>query len=123
MGKKLHFGILLETTVPDREKNLLGGEDPVQIWLAPGKSYMVRYTLDVCAALPVVGSILPRQSPYGVFADAMSLRFSVDGGRQTLHHAAVLLPREKSWLPRGTVPGVGHSQKGRECWGPFTEGD
>lgn len=68
------------------------GKTPAQIWLAPGRSYAVQYTLNVCAALPAVGNIFLRQSPYEVFTDAMPLRFSVEGGRQTLHYAAVLHP-------------------------------
>ena len=69
------------------------GPAPAQLQLAPGKSYLVQYTLNVCAASPAEGSILLRQTPCGVFTDTLPLRFSVGPRHQTLQHVCVLHPR------------------------------
>ena len=70
---------------------------PGQIQLNPGKSYVVQYTLNVCAISPAegTGSIFLRQSPCGAFADTPPLCLTL--GRlahrlQTLHHVSVLHP-------------------------------
>lgn len=68
---------------------------PAQIQLAPGKSYTVLYTLNVCATSPTVGKILIRQSPCGAFTDVLPLHFSIDHParcQKTLHYASVLHP-------------------------------
>ena len=73
------------------------GCTPGQIQLNPGKSYVVQYTLNVCAISPAegTGSIFLRQSPCGAFADTPPLCLTL--GRlahrlQTLHHVSVLHP-------------------------------
>ena len=74
---------------------------PAQIQLNPGKTYVVQYTLNVCAASAAegTGAILLRQSPCGVFADVPPLCFSLERlahGPQTLQHVSVLHPRTGS---------------------------
>ena len=73
------------------------GCSPEQIQLKPGKSYVVQYTLTVCAISPAEGTvrILLSQSPCGVFADTPPLCLPLQRlthGRQTLHHVSVLRP-------------------------------
>lgn len=68
---------------------------PARVCLNPEKSYMVRYTLNVCAALPAegTGTVLLRQSPCGAFTDALPLYVSMADlacGPRTLQYAAVL---------------------------------
>lgn len=70
---------------------------PRQIRLAPGKTYVVQYTLNVCAMSPAGGTgiILLRQSPCGAFADTQPLCVPLERlshGPRTLHHIAVLHP-------------------------------
>ena len=70
---------------------------PGQIQLSPGKTYVVQYTLNVCAMSPAggTGTILLRQSPCGAFADTKPLCFLLERlshGPRTLHHVAVLHP-------------------------------
>ena len=65
---------------------------PAQIQLAPGKTYAVQYTLNVCATPPAEGAVLFRQPPCGAFTDPLPLRFSVGCAQQTLHYASVLYP-------------------------------
>ena len=77
------------------------GRAPAQIQLNPGKTYVVQYTLNVCAVSPAegTGTIFLRQSPCGAFTDAPPLRFSLDcpaHGPQTLQHVSVLHPRTSS---------------------------
>ena len=73
------------------------GHAPEQIFLNPGKTYVVQYTLNVCAMSPAdgTGSILLRQSPCGAFADTQPLCLALGcltHGPQTLHHVSVLHP-------------------------------
>ncbi len=68
------------------------GRAPGQIQIDPGRSYAVQYTLNVCALSPSEGTIQLKQSPGGVFTDTLSLRFSVEGSRKTLHYSAVIHP-------------------------------
>ena len=77
------------------------GRDPAQIQLNPGKTYVVQYTLHLCAISPSAGtgSILLKQSPCGAFTDAPPLCLSLEGlthGPQTLQHVSVLYPRTNS---------------------------
>lgn len=74
---------------------------PAQIHLNPGRTYVVQYTLNVCATSTAegTGTIILRQSPCGAFADASPLCFSLDHmthGPQTLQHISVLHPRTNS---------------------------
>lgn len=69
-----------------------------QIQLDPRKTYVVQYTLNACAALPAEGNgtIFLRQSPCGVFTDALPLHVSLKElthGTQTLQSLCVLHPR------------------------------
>ena len=69
-----------------------------QIRLNPKKTYLVQYTLNVCAMSPEeeTASILLRQSPCGVFTETLPLHVSTEhpaDGPQTLQYAAVLHPR------------------------------
>lgn len=69
-----------------------------QIRLDPKKSYMVRYTLNICAMSPEeeTGTILLKQSPCGAFTEALPLHVTMEHpakGPQTLQYAAVLHPR------------------------------
>ena len=73
------------------------GRAPGQIQLNPGKSYVVQYTLNVCAISPAEGTgrILLSQSPCGAFADTPPLCLPLQRltrGPQTLHHVSVLHP-------------------------------
>ena len=73
------------------------GHVPTRVQLNPGKSYVVQYTLNVCAVYPAegTGTICLRQSPCGAFTDTPPLRFSMERlshGPQALHHIAVLHP-------------------------------
>ena len=52
---------------------------PAQLQLSPGKTYVVQYTLNLCAAPPAEGAILLGQSPCGVFRESPPLRFSGTG--------------------------------------------
>ena len=90
--------------LPWRQRSCTGkavcwdGRTPAQIQLNPGSAYMVQYTLNVCTASPArgTGRILLRQSPCGVFTDALPVCFSMEHmacGLQTLQGAAVLHPR------------------------------
>ena len=77
------------------------GRAPSQIQLNPGKTYVVQYTLNVCAVCPAedTGTIFLRQSPCGAFTDAPPLCFSLDcpaHGTRTLQHVSVLHPRTSS---------------------------
>ena len=56
------------------------GCTPGQIQLNPGKSYVVQYTLNVCAISPAegTGSIFLRQSPCGAFADTPPLCLTLE---------------------------------------------
>ena len=68
-----------------------------RITLSPGKTYAVQYTLNVRAAAPAggTGAISLKQSPCGMFTDALPLCFSMEDllcGPQTLHMASVLHP-------------------------------
>ena len=70
---------------------------PSEIYLSPGKTYAVQCTLNVRAAAPAGGSgtILLKQSPCGMFTDALPLCFSMGDlthGPQTLHMASLLHP-------------------------------
>ena len=70
---------------------------PEQIQLNPGKSYLVQYTMNVCAASPAEGTIrfLLNQSPCGAFADTPPLCLPSQcqtPGPQPLHHVSVLHP-------------------------------
>lgn len=70
---------------------------PGQIQLSPGKTYVVQYTLNVCAMSPAegTGTIFLRQSPCGAFADTQPLCLSLEHlahGPQTLQHVCVLHP-------------------------------
>lgn len=65
---------------------------PAQIQLNPGKTYVVQYTLNVCAPSSAEGEILLRQSPRGAFTEPMPLRFSAGSSQQTLHYVSVLHP-------------------------------
>ena len=70
---------------------------PWQIRLSPGKSYLVRYTLNVRAGDTAedAGTILLRISPRGAFTEALPLRFSMERmahGPQALRYVAVLRP-------------------------------
>ena len=70
---------------------------PGQIQLEPGKSYLVQYTLRICAISPTEGSgrILLGQSPCGAFADTPPLCLPLrrlTHGPQTLRHVSVLHP-------------------------------
>ena len=69
-----------------------------QIRLNPKKTYLVQYTLNVCAMSPEeeTASILLRQSPCGVFTETLPLHVSTEhpaNGPQTLQYTAVLHPR------------------------------
>ena len=71
---------------------------PTQIRLNLKKTYMVQYTLNVCAMHPAeeAGTILLKQTPCGAFTETLPLRFSIErdqGCSQTLRYAAVLHPR------------------------------
>lgn len=90
--------------LPWRQQSRLGSDirwderTPTQIQLNPGKAYAVQYTLNVCAMSPeeAAGAILLKQSPCGVFTDALPLCFSTEPparGVQTLRYAAMLHPR------------------------------
>ena len=73
------------------------GHTPGRIQLNPGKTYVVQYTLKVCAISPAEGTgrILLSQSPCGAFADTPPLRLPLQRlthGPQTLHHVSVLHP-------------------------------
>ena len=73
------------------------GRAPGQVQLNPGKSYVVQYTLNVCAISPAEGTgrILLSQSPCGAFADTPPLCLPLQRlthGPQTLHHVSVLHP-------------------------------
>ena len=81
---------------------------PGQIHLNPGKSYVVQYTLNVCAISPAegTGSIFLRQSPCGAFADTPPLCLTLGRlahGPQTLHHVSVLHPRTNSGVDLSLV--------------------
>ncbi len=65
---------------------------PAQLQLSPGKTYVVQYTLNLCAAPPAEGAILLGQSPCGVFRESPPLRFSMRQPRLTLRQVAVLSP-------------------------------
>ena len=70
---------------------------PAQIYLSPGRAYMVQYTLNVRAAAPAdgTGTIFLKQSPCGIFTDALPLRFSMEHlarGPRSLHMVSVLHP-------------------------------
>ncbi len=72
-----------------------------QIRLAPRKTYMIHYTLNVCAAPTAEGSgaILLKQSPRNTFTNTPPLRFSVDHlahGTQTLCGFTLLYPYVRS---------------------------
>ena len=74
------------------------GRAPGQVQLNPGKSYVVQYTLNVCAlsSSEETGAIFLKQSPCGMFTDTPPLQFSMEHlihGSQPLHHIAVLHPR------------------------------
>ena len=66
------------------------GRAPGQVQLNPGKSYVVQYTLNVCAISPAEGTgrILLSQSPCGAFADTPPLCLPL----QRLTHVSVLHP-------------------------------
>ena len=71
---------------------------PAQIYLTPGKTYKVQYTLNVRAAAPAegAGTILLKQSHCGMFTDALPLCFSMEDltdRPQSLHMLSVLHPR------------------------------
>jgi len=80
------------------------GHTPGRIQLNPGKTYVVQYTLNVCAASPAegMGRIFLRQSPCGAFADVPPRSFSLENlhqAPQTLQHVSVLHPRTSSGYP------------------------
>ena len=80
------------------------GHTPGRIQLNPGKTYVVQYTLNVCAASPEegMGRIFLRQSPCGAFADVPPRSFSLENlhqAPQTLQHVSVLHPRTSSGYP------------------------
>lgn len=68
------------------------GHNPAQLQLGPGKTYVIQYTLNLCAVLPTEGKILLKQSPRGAFTETPPLHFSVRNPQQTLHYVAVLHP-------------------------------
>lgn len=72
------------------------GRTPAQIRLDPERSYAVQYTMNVCATSAVEGTILLKQSPCGAFTEVLPLQFSMECGRKTLHHAAVIHPCRNS---------------------------
>ncbi len=68
-----------------------------QIYLSPGKTYTVQCTLNVRAAAPAkgTGTIFLKQSPCGMFTDALPLCFPMEDltrGLQSLRMSAVLHP-------------------------------
>ena len=70
---------------------------PTEIYLSPGKTYTVQCTLNVRTAVPAKGTgiIFLRQSPCGMFTDALPLCFPMEDlaqGPQSLRMAAVLHP-------------------------------
>ena len=72
------------------------GRASAQIRLDPERSYAVQYTMNVCAVSAVEGTILLKQSPCCTFTEALPLQFSVECGRKTLRHAAVIHPCRNS---------------------------
>ena len=77
------------------------GRTPNRVQLNPGKTYVVQYTLNVCAISQAegTGTILLSLSPSGKFTDAPPLRFSLKRLThipQTLHYAAILHPHMNS---------------------------
>lgn len=73
------------------------GRAPAQIHLHPGKTYLVQYTLNVCAlsSSEETGAIFLKQSPCGAFTDVSPLYFSLEcltHGPRTLQHVSVLHP-------------------------------
>jgi hypothetical protein len=107
-------------------KRRLSGRDirwdgctPARIQLNPRRTYMVQYTLHVCAMSPAegTGTILLKQSPCNMFADAPPLCFSLESlthGPQTLQHVCTASPH-KQRVCDGAVPGV-------ECKNPAVRG-
>ena len=70
---------------------------PTRVQLNPGKAYVIQYTLNVRAMCPAKGSgtICIRQSPCGMFTDALPLCFPMEDltrGLQSLRMSAVLHP-------------------------------
>ncbi len=70
---------------------------PDQIHLSPGKTYTVQCALNVRAAAPAkgTGTIFLKQSPCGMFTDALPLCFPMEDltrGPQSLRMSAVLHP-------------------------------
>ena len=89
--------------LPWRQQTRQGGRvcwdrcNPTQIRLDARAAYAVQCTMTVCAMAPAEGEgvIRLRQTPYGTFAEAHPLRFSLEclrGSPQTLQYAAVLHP-------------------------------
>ena len=73
------------------------GHTPAQIQLSPGQTYVVQYTLNVCAlsSSEETGAIFLKQSPCGAFTDVLPLYFSLEcltHGPRTLQHVSVLHP-------------------------------
>lgn len=88
-----------------RGKNIRWDEhSPAQFLLRPGKTYAIRYTLNICAASPA-GTVFLRQSPCGAFMDMLPLHVSLDpaGGPQTLQYAAILYPCTSSGPETGVA--------------------
>ncbi|MCI8304354.1 MAG: hypothetical protein HFF52_06970 [Lawsonibacter sp.] len=96
-----------DSRLPWRQRSRSGrdicwdGHAPEQIQLNPWKTYVVQYTLNVCATSRVegTGKILLCQSPCGAFADTPPLCLSLEcltRGPQTLQHVSVLHPRSSS---------------------------
>lgn len=70
---------------------------PAEIYLSPGKTYSVQCALNVRAAAPAkgTGTIFLKQSPCGMFTDALPLCFPMEDLTrcpQSVHMAAVLHP-------------------------------
>ena len=92
-----------DSRLPWRQRSRSGrdicwdGRAPEQILLSPGKTYVVQYTVYVCAVSPAEGTgrVLLSQSPCGVFADTQPLCLPLQRlthGPQTLHHVSILRP-------------------------------
>ncbi|MCI9243208.1 MAG: hypothetical protein HFF43_07450 [Lawsonibacter sp.] len=89
--------------LPWKQRSRSGGgicwdnRTPAQIQINSGKTYVVQYTLNVCAVSPAggTGSIVLRQSPCGAFSDPPPLCLPMARlahGPQTLQHVSVLHP-------------------------------
>lgn len=73
---------------------------PAQVSLAPGKTYALDYTINICSPCPEdgEGAVLVRLTPYDTFSGVLPLYFSgkrLERRSFTLHYSTVLFPQKQ----------------------------